>query len=325
MSLDKNSLIPALTSVFLWSTVATAFKMSLESVSVTQLLFISTLTSLLFLISFYFLKSLISNRKLPNIKHAKLDSQGIIRIISKREIYKSAFLGLLNPFGYYLILFKAYDLLPAQEALTLNYSWAIWVSVLSVPMLKHKLKLINIFWILISFTGVIIIATKGNLSDLNFADPVGTMLALSSALIWAVYWLLNSADKLDGVLRLMLNFCFGSLYVLILFIAEIIYSEENLISAIIILSNNPWGAFYVGLFEMGITFILWLAAMKNTENVASIANLVYLSPFLSLLWINIFLGEKIILSTIIGLIFVITGIILQQITKNRRISNNENS
>ena len=33
--------------------------------------------------------------------------------------------GFLNPFLYYIILFKAYSLLPAQEALSLNYTWPL--------------------------------------------------------------------------------------------------------------------------------------------------------------------------------------------------------
>ena len=47
--------------------------------------------------------------------------------------YKKVFiLGLVNPFLYYLVLFKAYDLLPAQEAQAINYTWALMLAFLSV-------------------------------------------------------------------------------------------------------------------------------------------------------------------------------------------------
>ena len=49
-------------------------------------------------------------------------------------------LGLLNPFLYYLVLFKAYALLPAQQAQPLNYTWAITLSLLAVPLLKQQVR-----------------------------------------------------------------------------------------------------------------------------------------------------------------------------------------
>jgi len=71
-------------------------------------------------------------------------------------------------------------------------------------------------------------------------------------------------------------------------------------------------AVYIGLFEMGITFVLWLKALKLSKTTAQVSNLIYLTPFLSLLIINIMIGEKILISTIIGLILIVMGIIMQQ-------------
>ena len=46
--------------------------------------------------------------------------------LSRRDWQQSLLPGLLNPCLYYLVLFKAYELLPAQQAQALNYSWACW-------------------------------------------------------------------------------------------------------------------------------------------------------------------------------------------------------
>jgi drug/metabolite transporter (DMT)-like permease len=43
-------------------------------------------------------------------------------------LFQSAITGALNPFGYYLILFKAYSLLPAQLAQPLNMIWPVTLS-----------------------------------------------------------------------------------------------------------------------------------------------------------------------------------------------------
>jgi drug/metabolite transporter (DMT)-like permease len=78
------------------------------------------------------------------------------------------------------------------------------------------------------------------------------------------------------------------------------------------------GAIYVGLFEMGITFVLWLSALKLSENTAKVGNLIFISPFLSLVFIRVFVGEEILMSTLLGLALIITGLIAQQIKRGKR-------
>ena len=63
---------------------------------------------------------------------------------------------------------------------------------------------------------------------------------------------------------------------------------------------------------MGITFLFWLKAMQNATSTAKIANLIFISPFISLIFIYFIVGEEIYLSTIVGLSTIIFGLILQQ-------------
>lgn len=73
------------------------------------------------------------------------------------------------------------------------------------------------------------------------------------------------------------------------------------------------GAAYVGIFEMGITFVLWLYALRLSENTAKIGNLIFLSPFLSLVFIHFLVGEKILASTLIGLGLIVSGLLIQRV------------
>jgi drug/metabolite transporter (DMT)-like permease len=73
------------------------------------------------------------------------------------------------------------------------------------------------------------------------------------------------------------------------------------------------GGIYIGLFEMGITFLAWLRAMRNAKTTAHVVNLIYLVPFLSLLCIALIVGETILPSTIIGLVLIVTGIVVQKV------------
>lgn len=289
MTQNKKSIILALAAVLLWSTIGSAFKLTLGYLDFTQVLLYSSMVAVIFLGGLLLIRG-----KFGNIFKVSMSSIGL-----------SALMGLFNPFAYYLILLKAYSLLQAQEAVALNYTWPMILVLLSAVFLKHKITWFNILSLVISFTGTIIIATKGNLLDFNLSDPLGVTLALSSAFFWATYWLLNLKDKRDTEEKLFLNFLFGLIYTLIYCIAT-----DNL--------NIPGpeatlGVIYIGLFEMGITFVLWLNALKLAENTAKISNLVYLSPFLSLVFVSIAVGEKIMLYTIAGLFLIVGGILLQQI------------
>ena len=78
----------------------------------------------------------------------------------------------------------------------------------------------------------------------------------------------------------------------------------------------PWqglaGGIYIGIFEMGITFVLWLNALKYSATTAKVSNLIYLSPFISLIFIHFTVGETITAYTLSGLTLIVVGILLQQ-------------
>lgn len=224
---------------------------------------------------------------------------------TKKDWSNSLVLGFTNPFLYYIILFNAYNLLPAQEAMILNYSWPIVLTLFTTIFFKNKLSLQVIFALLISFFGIIIIATKGNLTELKFSNLTGILLALGSALVWSIFWLINMKDKREPLIKLTSSFIFGSLFSFLFFI--ILPNKFNF---------NFYGilsAIYVGFFEMGVTFVFWLKAISSSKNTEKINNLIYVTPFLSLLFISFILKEKIYLSSLFGLFFILLGIFINYI------------
>ncbi len=219
--------------------------------------------------------------------------------------YKKVFLlGLVNPFLYYLVLFKAYDLLPAQEAQAINYTWALMLAFLSVIFLKQKLTPKDIMAGIICYFGVLIISTKGEPFSLNFSNIDGVFFALLSTVLWSMYWIINTKQKSDPIVGLFSNFLISLPLIIIYFVLTqpLVFPDIKGILA----------ASYVGFFEMGITFLFWLKAMQNANSTAKIANLIFISPFISLIFIHFIIGEEIYLSTIFGLSIIIFGLILQQ-------------
>ena len=289
MKNQKIAYLYALGTVLLWSTVASAFKISLRYLDIIQLLFYASITS-----TVTFFIYLLFSKKL-----------NLLKILSRKDYLRSALLGFLNPFLYYVILLKAYSLLPAQQAQPINFIWPITLVLLSIPLLNQKIRPRDILAVVTSFAGVFIISTRGDILGFKFTSPVGVLLALGSTVIWALFWIYNVKDKRDEAVGLFLNFAFGSAFILL---SMLLFTKVKIPPL-----KGALGAVYIGLFEMGVTFLLWLKALKLSKTTAHVANLIYLTPFLSLLVISIAVGEKILLSTVIGLVFIVGGIILQKL------------
>ena len=287
MSNQSKAYIFAAAAILCWATVGSAFKLALDEVDYFNLLFWSVAVSLLVFVLFVSLQ-----RKWKLVKQQKTV-----------EILRSAVMGLLNPFLYYYILFQAYDLLLAQEALTLNYLWPVVLVILSIPILKQKISALSFVAIFISFAGSFVIATGGDLSG-GFTNSYGVLLAVLSTIIWALFWIFNIQDKRDDSVKLFMNFFFGFIYILLL---SVFFGDIRVPN-----TNGIVGVTYVGVFEMGITFFLWLKALSLSKTTAKVSNLIYFAPFISLFLVNLIIGEDIKTATIIGLVMIIAGIVLHK-------------
>ena len=286
---QKKAYLFALLAVVFWSTMSSAFKLTLQGITFDGLLFWASL--------FGFITLLLVNQ----MGRERLN----FKTITFAELRRSAIMGFFNPFLYYLVLFKAYELLEAQLAGTLNYTWPVILVLLSGIILKQKIRPINYIALIISFCGLMIISTKGNLNFINVDHPLGIILAVGSAFIWALYWILNMKDHREDTGKITMNLFFGIVYLLI----YMTLSEKTFPIP------TGWtlaGCVYIGLFEMSLTFVIWLKALNTSENTAKVSNLIYLSPFIGLFFIRLLVREPILTSTIIGLLIIMGGILIQQ-------------
>ncbi|MDB2688242.1 DMT family transporter [Luminiphilus sp.] len=277
-----------LSAVMLWSTVATAFSISLRYLTPLQLVALASAVSWCFL-------------SLRLLQPARWQA---LRATAMRDRLFGLAMGWLNPALYYLVLFAAYDRLPAQEAMAINYSWGITLALIAAPLLGQKLSLYSLLTSGISYFGIVVIATRGEPEALNFAQPEGVALALLSTLIWSLYWVINARKEIDPEVQLFLNFT-GALPLL----SALVWYQD----AAVPLSWQGWaGGLYVGLFEMGLAFVLWMGAMQATRSTIRISSLIFLSPPLSLLFIWLIAGEALRPYTFVGLLLILLGLWLQR-------------
>lgn len=282
------------TAVLLWSTVPSAFKLSLRYVDPLQLLLYANATSIVVLFAI-----LVLQRRL-RLQHR----------YTRRDLLRRAALGVLIPFLYYVVLFKAYDLLPAQQAAPLTFSWAIPLALLSVPLLGQRIGIKTFGALLISYAGVLVISTQGDVLALKFTNLSGVALALGGTVIWALYWIYNTKDTGDPVAGLLVSFCFSLPLVAA---TTAVFSE---------VTTPHWegvaGGVYAGMFEMGLSYACWLQALKRSETTAKVGNLIFLSPFGALVFVHFLVGESIVTATVLGLVLVVAGNVVQQWPGKRR-------
>lgn len=289
MNRNTRAILLALMAVLSWSTVATAFKVALTYLTHFEMLLIASLTSVL-------------------VFTLTLTIQGkwhMVRRLSSKLWKELAFQGFLNPAAYYLILFKAYDMLPAQVAQPVNYAWPIVLLILLAAFAKQPIPSKKYMGMVISMLGVVMISLgTGQLSGME-VPFTGVLLAAISAFFWASYWMVNNKhkDSIDAIVTLFGSFLCGSLY-LIICIPVFGFSIPNL--------NGLLAGIYVGGFEMAIPFICFGIAIRITSNPALINQLCYLSPFLSLFFIAMVLHEPIVVTTYIGLVLIVAGIVFNE-------------
>jgi drug/metabolite transporter (DMT)-like permease len=274
-------------AIVLWSTVASAFKIGLRNFTGFELLFLSIVVSV---IALFFIVIV----KYPENLKAGLN---------RKYFLVSAISGFINPFLYYIVLFKGYSILPAQIAQPINFVWPILLSLLAMVFLKQKLSIISFLALFVSFIGVVLVSTQGNIKQFNIPDIKGVLLCLLSSLLWAISWIISLKDSRIAAIKLFFSFLFAFCYITLY-----AFATDNIPTYSLKSIGVP---VYIGLFEMSITFLLWLRALELSGKTAKMSNLIYLVPLLSLIIIHFVLNEKIYLTSIFGLMFIISGVILQ--------------
>ncbi|MBN1434958.1 EamA family transporter [Candidatus Fermentibacterales bacterium] len=283
---NRRAVVLGLTAVLLWSTAASAFKISLRYTTPFMLLFCSSAVSLIVLLVWNLARCRVSRADGSNGPRRDLIALAALR-------------GLLNPFLYYLVLFEAYYRLPAQIAMVVNYLWPVSLVLLSIPLLGQRIGAGRLLAILLSFCGVMVLAL-GNSSSGSGTDMAAMALALASTVIWALFWVLSVRNRGREAVKLLLGFVFGLCYLSVYGLVRGCFRLPPL--------EGILGAAWVGVFEMGLTYLIWLRALSLAETSARVGSLIYLTPFLSLLWIAVATGEAVTPATVGGLLLVVGGI-----------------
>lgn len=277
-----KSIVYVLICVFLWALIPVVSKLGQSNLNNHQFLFWSNVISLL-----TFLIITLIQKKVK-----------IILNLSIIDWLHYAFLGFLGTYLYYILLYFGYANAKGIEVLIIQYSWPIFVIILSIFLLKEKLNLRKISSMILGFLGVVLVLTKGDFTNIHFDNLFIDLIVLLAAFVFGLFSVLSKKVKIDASSLVTIYFLIATI---VSFISMISLSEFTLPT-----QKTFLPIVINGIFVNGISYIFWIGALK-TAKASFVAPFVFLTPVISTLLLFFFFKEPFQLVYIIGMISVILG------------------
>lgn len=281
----KKTYLFAGISIFFWSTIATVSKLLLTAMNSYQMLAYSTFFAFL---AFFILNLFTGNFK--TLKTYRFKDYVILVLI-----------GLPGTFLYYVFYYSGTKIMLASQAFIVNYLWPIMSVLFACLLLKQTLTVRKIIAIAVSFLGVFTVA-GGDLIHFNLTTLLGALFCVLGAISYGSFTALNQKFCYDKRIATMFFFL----------VSFLLSTAINVFSKTTVSVTAPQllGLAYNGIFVMATASATWAIALESGKT-ATISNLAYITPFLSLIWTSLFLKEPITLWSILGLCIIIFGIFIQ--------------
>lgn len=180
------------------------------------------------------------------------------------------------------------------------------IFIFSRLILKEKLTSKKISAIVISFIGIIFIATQGNFSDICQVDFSGACCCLAGSVCYGLFCVLVKKCEYDEVLLLCIAY-----FVTMIFSGIMCFMNGTFTW---VSSVEIAGILWNGIVVHGAAY-LWWAIGLNRGDTAQISNMVYLTPFLSIIFGKIILNEDVTVWAFLGILLIAMGIVFQIIKK----------
>ncbi|MBQ9993120.1 MAG: DMT family transporter, partial [Clostridia bacterium] len=217
--------------------------------------------------------------------------------------------GFIGLFVYSALYYYGLGQLSSQAACILNYLWPIMLVMFSCIILKERMTAMKGIAMLCSFAGIIILST-GDVGTASGNALPGIISCIVAAACYGLFSVLNKKTDYNQSVAMM-----------------IIWLVVAVCSMILGLATETWvpvrgvqwlGMLWLGVVVDAVAYLLWALALKGVGNTAKIANLAFLTPFLSLIVSAVLLKEEIQMRAVVALVFIIGGILLQSFCERVR-------
>ncbi|MDA3819860.1 MAG: DMT family transporter [Candidatus Delongbacteria bacterium] len=272
---------------FIWS------KQALEHYNPVNIVLFRLLISSLFLLPYL----LFSKR----IQKIDIKDMGLIFLMAFCE-----------PFIYFMGETYGIKLVSAPVAAVIVSTLPLFTPLAAAIFLKDKLTVFNVLGVAVSFAGIILIVLGPNADFI--ISPIGLMFLFSSVFAGVVYSLLiKKISKKYSILNLVL---YQNIIGIFLFIPVFLVLDYRDFMTTGFVWYSMWPIIKLAIFASSIAYFLYTYALKNMDisKVNVFANII---PVFTIIFSWIFLGELIPERKILGIIIIITGVSVSQISRDK--------
>lgn len=205
--------------------------------------------------------------------------------------------GALSYTATVMLFVAANKLTTAANAILLQFTAPIFVAILGLLILKEKIKSYDYIAIIVVFVGMLLFF----IDDVGGGSMLGNTLAVISGFFLACVTIALRFQK-DG--SPVETTFLGNLLTFIVSIPFIVKGLPDLKSILAII--------VLGVFQLGIAYILYALAIKHLKAIEAIL-ITVIEPILNPIWVFLFAGEKPSLYAVIGGLIVIITVTVRSI------------
>ena len=228
----------------------------------------------------------------------------LLRRCTAKELAIMAGLGVLGPFLNAAFYYEGLTRLSSQEACVMNYLWPIMLVLFSVLLLGERMTGAKAAAMLCSFAGVAVMSS-GGAAQSGGGRPMGIVCCILGAVCYGLFSVLNKKANLDQTVTMMVLWPTTAACALL---------AGALTETWVPIRGMQWlGLAWLGIASNAVAYLLWAWALGGERETAFIANLAYLTPFLSVVISAIFLKEGLQLRALAALVLIVGGILLQNL------------
>ena len=288
----KKQFVFCMAAVLIWSTNATLAKFLMRTMPGFETIGLSAL--------FAFLAMLVINAFTGKLKELKR--------YTRRQMAQMVALGVIGPFLNAAFYYNGLRRLTAQEACIVNYLWPIMLVLFSMLLLREKMTAAKAVAMLCSFAGIVVLCSGGEMST-GGSRFTGVVSCVLGAMTYGLFSVLNK--KLDYDQNVTMMVMWPAVAVCALTAS---FATETWVP----IRGLEWlGILWMGLISSALAYLLWSLALNGAESTAFLANLAYLTPFLSVVLSAVALREGLQLRALFALILIVGGIVLQSVWSER--------
>jgi drug/metabolite transporter (DMT)-like permease len=226
-------------------------------------------------------------------------------------------LGAGANFPYTALYYLAFALAPeaAGDANIINYLWPLWVLFLSVPLLKEPLTWNKLLGMLISFAGVYLLVSGGSWIRFRAEYLPAYASAAAGAVFWGLFSVLSKKQGQREPLTALFLYL-GASWVCFTLLALALAGAGAIRLAAP--SGRAWlMVAAVGAGANGLGALFWVLTLRGSDT-ALASTLVYLTPFMALVYLAVFRGTPIRLLQLAALALILGGPLLERFASRRR-------